>query len=722
MKKSPAIIILFCLMLPFVNLAFTHNHINPGIPQQTRICTWQLIKETPTTSIASTAPDASASLDGSTVYVDWQGLHTTHNWTAPGNTLIPGEEIYFEVSTSWSLDSDSSLSSSGGLNTYLNFNWTGTLNARRQSINFNSEPSGYVSNAYIWTVPVGTEGSTMEIIGHADAAVAGGQVRYKFQYVCVDPTPAPTETPQSTPTMENTPTETITPITCPTLTENEKLDKILELYYARIPKGIASSGERNNILDFLGYPGYAEFACGGYQSKVLNFLTSLKFSEDPCERVLLEKWDYGPIQAWWGGHQAVVLYPWATSWMDTGLVLDPWIEQTPKVYAVADWAVHFSAAAMAGPAGTLAEEIVEGSFIGIGPSEVYRSEAAYPIFDGAYVPPGMQGLTREEIEFVQALPDEKRAVFDKWSRPNKKYWLSLQMAGHNTVHKVVADCPLNVYLLGQDGSRSGIASGQVLTELVDVSFISLPLRDGTRYTEMMYPANAGYTLVFEGTGNSQVYVLIGETLSLEQQTSPLQQYILQVEESKNYQVGTDQLGYPLVSGAETIQPITLPPGSEPEWLGNLPGLSLISATQTEKPSFTWHPDRRLLLWGGSLAALTGAVLFAAALIFGILSTNKGKRTQKYRAPVHKKPRSNSLRWLLIIVVFVSACLLMLCGAAGLYTSMLNNTDLPVVSSLEQTMTAIAAEKTAFAQQQAASPYPFATDNVQEPVQMDPGSQ
>ncbi len=721
MIKKKSLLTLFSFLLSLSTLAFNLNTSSNSLPVQEKICSWQLVQETPTTSIASTAPDASAYLDGSTVNTEWQGLNTTHTWTAPGYTLIPGEEIYFEVSTAWSLDADSSLNSSGGLNTYLNFNWTGTLKARRQSINFSSEPSGYVSNAYIWTVPTGTEGSTMEIIGRGDAAVAAGQVRYKYQYVCVEPTPVPTETPQATQTPENTPTETVTPITCPTLTENEKLDKILELYYARIPNGITNSGEKNNILDFLGYPGYAEFACGGYQSKVLNFLTSLKFSEDPCERALLEKWDYGPIQAWWGGHQAVILYPWATSWMDTGLVLDPWIDQTPKVYAVADWAVHFSAAAMAGPAGTLAEEIIEGSFIGIGPSEVYRSEAAYPIFEGEYVPPGMQGLTRDEIEFVQALPPEKRAIFDKWSRPNKKYWLKLNMAGRDTVHKVVADCPLNLYLIGPDGSRGGISGGQVLTELSDVSFINLPLRDGTRYTEMMYPANAGYTLVIEGTGSDQAYVLIGETLSLEQQPSPVQQYILQVEEGKTYQVGTEQLGYPLVSGAESIQPIPLQTGIEPEWLGNLPGLSGINEPQVAKSSFTWPPDSRLLLWGGLLAVIVGVVLFVTALIFGILATNKGKRTQNYRAPVRGKPRSNTLKWLLIIGVLMSACLLMLCGAAGLYTSMLDNADQSVVSNLEQTMTVLAAEKTAFAQQHSATPYLADPSTPEIPVQSEPGN-
>ncbi len=98
--------------------------------------------------------------------------------------------------------------------------------------------------------------------------------------------------------------------------------------------------------------------------------------------------------------------------MDYSLVLDPWIDQTPKVYAVADWAVHFSAAAMAGPAVTLAEEIIEGLSSASAPAKFIEVRQLIPYLK-VYMFHRDAGLTRDEIEFVQALPPEKRAFLIK---------------------------------------------------------------------------------------------------------------------------------------------------------------------------------------------------------------------------------------------------------------------------------------------------------------------
>ena len=426
MKKQLVFLIMISFLISALSLAF---YTSP-LPAQQQICAWQKVKETPNTTVSGTALDATASLNGSTVTIIWKGLIIVHSWTAPPATLTPGEELFFEVSTAWDLDRNSDLNSVGGLNTYINLNWMQTVEARIKSINFSSEPSGSIENSTTWSVPGGAQpGATLEIIGFADAAVAGGSVRYMYEYQCVDPTPANTETPFPTETVEPTAAVTPTPGQCEELTEEEKLEKILALYYERIPKGIASSGEKNNILDFLGYPGYDEFACGGYQSKVIDFLAHLKFSKDPCEQALLEKWDYGPIHAWRGYHQAVVIYPWATNWMETGIVLDPWIEQRPMVYPIDKWAIHFSYAGLMGAAGRLTEESIDGSFIGIGPSAVYEKSPEFPMFGGTYAMPGAPKLTKEENEFLKTLPEEKQELFKKLSKTQQKYWLSMRMGG-----------------------------------------------------------------------------------------------------------------------------------------------------------------------------------------------------------------------------------------------------------------------------------------------------
>jgi hypothetical protein len=589
--------------------------ILPGVGQgmvvsaQSPICQWRLVSETPTTYTASTAPDASVWLSGTSIGVEWQGLSTTHEWTAPPMVLKPGSQLSFGVSTAWESKENDSV---GGLSTSMSFGGVDTFKARRDSIIFNSERSGSVSNEYVWTVPVGAQpGATLEIIARADAAVAGGNVRYLYQYVCEEQTATVSQTPRPTKTALASPTVTGTPA-CLGWTEEEKLQNILQRYYATIPKGIVSTGERNNILDFLGYPGYSEFVCGAYQSKVLNFLNALKFSQDPCEQVLLTKWEYAPIQAWWGGHQAVVLYPWATNWMETGYILDPWIEQKPMVYAVQDWAVYFSVAGLSGPLGRGAEGAVGGSFIGIGPSEVYRSEGAFPIFGGDYAPAGLQNLSAEEMEYIKSLPDDKQALFRKLPKTQQKYYLQLKMNGREGVRKVLAHCPLTLYVIDAQGARSGIVGDEVLSELADVSFAVFPLQDGTFYTELIYPVGAGYTLVMQGRDVGQAYVLAGSTFTLEE-AGGVEEYIFGVEAGMRYQFQSEDPGALLTWQSGALQPRWLAPGSTLEWLERVPSLMLLETDASFAPT---RPARwQQLVLGGVFLLLIGGLGLVTALFW-----------------------------------------------------------------------------------------------------------
>ncbi len=598
---------------------------------QGQTCFWRLVDEKPRTFTASTAEGATSTLDGTTASIAYQGLSTTHTWTAPGGVLTPGQEIGLEVSVAWQFDTSSNANMVGGLKTSLKYNWTESLEAGQKKIIFNTEKSGYLSNSMTFTVPTGGKaGDRLEFTAFADAAVAGARVDYMYQYVCeADPTatPAATETPAPTQAAS------ATPPACEALTDDQKLMKILDYYYERIPKGITTSGARNNVLDLMGYPGYHEFACGGYQSKVLNLFNALRFSVDPCERALFDKWDYGPIQAWYGGHQAVVLYPWATNWMETGLVLDPWIEQKPMIYEVRDWAIQFSPTGIVPLVGTLPEEAIDGSFIGIGPSETYRETGAYPMFNGDYAPPGDLELTKEENDYIKTLPQEKRELFKKMTKLQQKQYLHMKLGGADTIHRAIADCPLSLSVVGPDGARSGVAGGQVYAELPDVFFVAAPLQDGTLYSEVLYPANAGYTLELEGTGTGPAYVMVGEGLALEAFPANVQLYELTVAAGQAYTLPADRLGAPLESPGGAIQPGVIIAGTAPGWVERLP--SLRSPGQPAEPAPTppgagppgiQLPENRTLVVAGIAALLLCAAgLGLAAVVLLVMFWRKRKK-------------------------------------------------------------------------------------------------
>lgn len=84
------------------------------------------------------------------------------------------------------------------------------------------------------------------------------------------------------------------------------------------------------------------FACGDFQTRVLEWLEAIRLHPDPAVRAQLAGLDYGPIQAYRGYHQAVVIYPRGEDWRKAGHVLDPWPNQRPEVYTMDEWEVKFS--------------------------------------------------------------------------------------------------------------------------------------------------------------------------------------------------------------------------------------------------------------------------------------------------------------------------------------------------------------------------------------------
>lgn len=120
-----------------------------------------------------------------------------------------------------------------------------------------------------------------------------------------------------------------------------RFQEIAKGYLDKIPTGryqgftLMKPGQLNNLF------GDSERVCGAYQGLVLRYLHSLRFNKDPNLRKLLDGFDYGPIQIYRGAHQAVVLFPKGTDWHETGIVLDPWINQKPELFQMSNWTKQF---------------------------------------------------------------------------------------------------------------------------------------------------------------------------------------------------------------------------------------------------------------------------------------------------------------------------------------------------------------------------------------------
>lgn len=297
-----------------------------------------------------------------------------------------------------------------------------------------------------------------------------------------------------------------------------KLYKILRLYEQKIPKGITSSGNKNNLLYCL-HKGskigttdiwnknhtnpYDQFRCGGYQSKVLDLLNSLKFSDDPEERALLDEWDYGPIESLWGGHQAVVIYPKGTDWVDSGIVLDPWIDQEPKKYDIHSWAGMFSPG---------------GSFYGIRESGCYKGPT-FPTHGGDYFDLRDVGPSQAENEWLKVNynSEQRKAINRILPTPNqKRIWIKTKMEEEKRNGRVIGSSPVNLYLEDDDGKITGFPGGVPTWEIEEITMRRFPLGDGTYWTELEYPQNRSYYLMAEGTddGKADIFLVYGTGISV----------------------------------------------------------------------------------------------------------------------------------------------------------------------------------------------------------------
>jgi len=186
-----------------------------------------------------------------------------------------------------------------------------------------------------------------------------------------------------------------------------------------------SPGKANNMTNGTLY------ACGWWQGKVVDWLDGIRLSSNADERALLAGLDYGPIQAYYGGHQAVVLYPKGTNWQETGIVLDPWPEQIPQNFTMEQWKAKF------GIGSTF------GASYGIEPGQ---RDQDYPHLNGG------------PSHYPDTLTQDARLHF----------------------RRVLVNSPVDVLVTRSDGARIGILpDGTIVNEIPGADFIP-PLTPRTR--------------------------------------------------------------------------------------------------------------------------------------------------------------------------------------------------------------------------------------------------
>jgi hypothetical protein len=328
-------------------------------------------------------------------------------------------------------------------------------------------------------------------------------------------------------------------------------------------------------------------------------------------------------------------------------------------YPIDEWAIHFSYAGLMGAAGRLAEESIDGSFIGIEPSAVYEKSPEFPMFGGTYAMPGSPKLTKEENEFLKTLSEEKQALFKKLSKTQQKYWLSMRMGEKDNAQQVMADCPLMLYVTDADGFRSGITSDGIYYELEDVLFSAFPLQDGTTFTELIYPLGAGYRLVMEGTGEGKAYVMVQDWVDFERDGQGVVLYQLNVTEDAWYESMMAKESF--IWQGRSIQPELLAMGSEVTWLNQLPGLAEVDDQPRSNSLPIWVPGWRVLFLGGFIGLILG---LAGFVVLGMLFVPDFLAIRK--AKVTHKQSTNKTRWVVAVIILVISCLVMMCSIANIY--------------------------------------------------------
>jgi hypothetical protein len=225
-----------------------------------------------------------------------------------------------------------------------------------------------------------------------------------------------------------------------------------------VPIGLRIPGIINNIFALFTLPPTREFfqdwACGGYQGKVLDFLDALKSDPETC--TLLNGFKYGPIQAYKGGHQAVVIYPINTDWRKTGTVLDPWPNQKPEIFTAPEWNKKFW----------------------------WTMEPSWTWEDHPWV---QEQSKLAEIKIPKSIPPAITPAYGVYVRS-----------------------PVDVLITDSKGQRIGrLPDGSLVFEVPAISFYNYEKDDGTQGWFFELPADK-YQVDITGTGTGTFQLIVGK--------------------------------------------------------------------------------------------------------------------------------------------------------------------------------------------------------------------
>lgn len=180
--KLARFLIFLCISILFFSIHPQSQTINAFA--QSDDCYWELIEEVPLTFTSSTAEGAVARIEGTNLYVSYQGLYTTHTWTALPEKLVPGNDVSIEISVSWDFDKSSPYDPVGGLKTSLVYDYTQRLEAGNSRVVFRTTPKDYLFQTLNYHVPSGSIDQEMNFLFSGDAAIGGGSYRYLYIFVC----------------------------------------------------------------------------------------------------------------------------------------------------------------------------------------------------------------------------------------------------------------------------------------------------------------------------------------------------------------------------------------------------------------------------------------------------------------------------------------------------------------------------------------------------------
>jgi hypothetical protein len=243
---------------------------------------------------------------------------------------------------------------------------------------------------------------------------------------------------------------------------------------------------------------WTKFSCGDFQTRTLAWLDSIRTHPDPEMRAQLAGLDYGPVQAYRGGHQAVVIFPRDTDWQDTGTVLDPWPNQRPETLTMEQWGDRFSWGIGVGEGG--------GRY-----PQMFGNPPAYP---GSTVP-------RERLH----------------------------------PRRIGVNSPVGALVMSADGRRLGmLPDGTFINEIEGADFYPIPKHEGEFQWYFGLPEGS-YEMTLTGTAEGEVHVIVGD------ENNQLVTYgpqAIQPGQSATLMISPNTIDHPLQTpGGQAVEPIAV---------------------------------------------------------------------------------------------------------------------------------------------------------------------